>query len=195
MADICIDRNLPAILPLIFFILKRKPQIYLNMRKPPYDNFPVLSDDRVLLRQIKDIDLADLVDITFYDAVQANNLQHAKEMNAKIDRDYQDGKTIHWVIVDNSTRKIVGTCGYYRGFDNEQGELGCVLLSRYRGQGFMTSALSLSIDFGFNTIGLKAIIAITSQGNGKAVRLLERLGFVQIENLKDNKLKYQLSNQ
>lgn len=30
--------------------------------------------------------------------------------------------------------------GYYRGFENASGELGCVLLPQFRGQGFMTSA-------------------------------------------------------
>ena len=54
----------------------------MSMRKPPFDHFPVLSDDKVVLRQIDDTDLADLVDITFYDAVQANTWQQAKEMNA-----------------------------------------------------------------------------------------------------------------
>lgn len=167
----------------------------MSMRKPPFDHFPVLSDDKVVLRQIDDTDLADLVDITFYDAVQANTWQQAKEMNAKIDRDYQEGNTIHWAIVDKATRKIAGTCGYYRGFDNEEGELGCVLLLPYRGQGYMTAALSLLIDFGLNAIGLKGIFAVTSQDNNKAIRLLERLGFIKTDNLKGKKVKYQLPSQ
>ena len=121
--------------------------------------------------------------------------EQAKEMNAKIDRDYQEGNTIHWAIVDKATRKIVGTCGYYRGFDNEEGELGCVLLLPYRGQGYMTAALSLLIDFGLNAIGLKGIFAVTSQDNNKAIRLLERLGFIKTDNLKGKKVKYQLPSQ
>ncbi|MBW8361321.1 MAG: GNAT family N-acetyltransferase [Kaistella sp.] len=47
---------------------------------------------------------------------------------------------------------MVGTCGFYRGFANEEGELGCILLSRYRGQGFMTGALRAAIDFGLHHI-------------------------------------------
>jgi ribosomal-protein-alanine N-acetyltransferase len=60
-------------------------------------------------------------------------------------------------IADNLTNKIIGTCGYYRGFEKGAGELGCVLLPQHRGQGYMTSALLLAIEFGLNTIGVKCI--------------------------------------
>jgi hypothetical protein len=50
--------------------------------------------------------------------------------------------TIHWGIAENVTNKIIGTCGYYRGFDKGGGELGFVLSAQYRGKGFMTSSIS-----------------------------------------------------
>ena len=162
------------------------------MKLPPYNIFPNIPGDKVSLRQIQVADMDELVEISFYDAVQAKTVQQAIEMQAKIDKDYLEGNSIHWGIVDNSTNIIVGTCGYYRGFENGKGELGCILLPHYRGKGFMTSAMSLAIEFGLNTIGLKRIWAITSQNNTQAIALLERLNFIKIAELADNDVEYEL---
>lgn len=40
------------------------------MKFPPYDNFPIISDDKISLRQIQFSDIKDLIEISFYDAVQ-----------------------------------------------------------------------------------------------------------------------------
>jgi [ribosomal protein S5]-alanine N-acetyltransferase len=163
-----------------------------RFKSPPYEVFPFVSNDKISLRQILNSDISALIEISFYDAIQATTLEQAIEMNSKINKDYEDGNSIHWGIVVNQTNEVVGTCGFYRGFDNEQGELGCVLLAKYRGQGFMTSAMLLAIEFGLNQIGLKRIWAITSQQNEKAIKLLERLDFKKIKVLDDNELEFEL---
>jgi ribosomal-protein-alanine N-acetyltransferase len=137
-------------------------------------------------------DIEDLIEISFYDAIQATTLLQATEMQDKINKDYMKGNSIHWGIADNLTNKIIGTCGYYRGLDQETGELGCVLLPQYRGQGFMTSAMLLAIDFGINSIGLKRVWAVTTKQNEKAIKLLEQLNFTKIADLDDNEIEYEL---
>ena len=163
------------------------------MNQFQFNDFPNVTGSRVSLRQIMETDLNDLIEISFYDAIQAKNVQQAAEMQARIDQDYLDGNSIHWGIVDNVTDKIVGTCGYYRGLDKGEGELGCVLLPKYYGQGYMTEGMSLAIDFGLNTIGLKRIWAATSRENGPAMKLLERLHFVKTADLSDGEIEYELT--
>ena len=162
------------------------------MKLPPYDIFPNVTADNILLRQITTADIKDLVEISFYDAVQATTVQQATEMQDKINKDYFDGNSIHWGIADKSTNKIVGTCGYYRGLDRGAGELGCVLLPQYRGQGYMTAAMLSAIEFGLNNIGLNRIWAITTKENMNAVKLLERLNFLKVADLQDNEVEYEL---
>lgn len=164
------------------------------MKLPPYDIFPGIPGEKISLRQIQPSDIQDLIEISFYDAIQATTLQQAKEMQARIDNDYKDSNSIHWGISDNRTNNIVGTCGYYRGFDNEAGELGCVLLPQYRGQGLMAPAMQLAIDFGINNIGLKRVWAITTKQNDKAIKLLERLDFIKVADLKDDEIEYEFRN-
>lgn len=162
------------------------------MKLPPYDNFPTIADNKILLCEIVTSDLVDLIEISFYDGLQAKSLEQAATMLSKIKNDYSEGNSVHWGIADTITNKIVGTCGYYRGLNKGEGELGCVLLPQYQGKGYMTSAMLLAIDFGINTIGLKRIWAITSQDNYGAIRLLERLNFIKVNDLDGNKVEYEL---
>lgn len=160
------------------------------MQLPPYDNFPTIIGDTISLRQILPADIQDLIEISVYDGVRATTLEQAAAMQARIDGDYRGGNSIHWGIAHNLTNKIVGTCGYYRGLDKGEGELGCILLPQYRGQGLMTAGMLLAIDFGLNTIGLNRIWAVTSRQNTKAIKLLEQLNFVNIADLEDDHIEY-----
>lgn len=162
------------------------------MKRPPYNIFPSISGDKISLRQILPADIKDIIEISFYDAIQATTVQQASEMQSKINKDYSDGNSIHWGIADNTTNKIIGTCGYYRGLDKGDDELGCVLLPQYRGQGYMTAAMLLAIEFGLDHIGLKRIWAVTTKQNEKAIKLLEKLNFIKIADLADNEIEYQL---
>lgn len=160
------------------------------MKLPPYDKFPSISDDTIVLRQIQFSDIKDMIEISFYDSIQATTLTQAIEMQVQINVDYSNGNSIHWGIVDKLTNKIVGTCVYYRGLDKGEGELGCVLLPQYRGQGYMTFAMLLAIEFGLKNIGLKRVWAITTQQNDKAIKLLERLKFIRIAELPNDAIEY-----
>lgn len=57
------------------------------MRLPPYDKFPSISDI-ISLRQIRFSDINDLIEISYYDSIQATTLEQAIEMQAKINADY-----------------------------------------------------------------------------------------------------------
>lgn len=161
------------------------------MNLPPYKDFPNITGNKILLRQVLRSDLKDIIEISFYNRKQAKSLEEATMMLDKIDNDYMEGNSIHWGIAFNSTNILVGTCGYYRGFDNGEGELGCILLPHFRGQGFMLEAMQLAIDFGFNSIGLKRIWAITSKHNFKAVSLLNRLSFIRVKELQNDEIEFE----
>ncbi|ASS48482.1 MAG: GNAT family N-acetyltransferase [Candidatus Fluviicola riflensis] len=158
---------------------------------PPYNPFPTVSNERITLCEILPSDLEALLEICFYDGVKSTTFKEALVINGKIDNDYQSGNSIHWGIRDNESGKLVGTCGYYRGFE-KGGELGCVLLPQFRGQGFMAPALQLAANFGLETMNLPRIYAITTKSNLKAVALLERTGFVKTADLEGDDVEYEL---
>lgn len=150
------------------------------MQMPPYDIFPILHSDRIILREIMPSDLKDILEISVYDGRHAADVAAALEILQRIGRDYQNGDCLHWGIADRSSNVIAGTCGYYRGLQDGTGELGCVLRPAFEGRGFMTEAMRAAIDFGWQQMKLQRIIAITSSRNLKALALLERLHFTQL---------------
>jgi ribosomal-protein-alanine N-acetyltransferase len=131
------------------------------------------------LRQVIDADADEIMQISYYDGIKASNPNEAIQMQKKINQDYLQGNSIHWGIVDAQSSKLVGTCGYYRGFVNNTGELGYVLKPSFEGRGYMTNALREAVEFGINIIGLQKIIAITEKINIKSQNVLKRLNFVQ----------------
>ena len=55
-----------------------------KIKTPPYPNFPIVSNNKITLRQIHNPDVIDLIEISYYDAVQAKTLEQAIKMNLKI---------------------------------------------------------------------------------------------------------------
>lgn len=160
------------------------------MNPPPYHPFPILNTEEIILREVLKSDLEAILDVLYYDGVKAASIEHAIEIQKQIDRDYLAGSSVHWAIAEKSSNSIVGTCGFYRGFENEIGEVGCVLLSGYHGRGIMTNALEMVIQFGFDEMDLKKIEAITSPENEKAIALLERLEFSKGSRLSHDQIVY-----
>ena len=156
---------------------------------PPYKNFPMLISNQIVLRQVINADANDIIEISYYDVIQASNPNKAIEMQKKINHDYLQGNSIHWGIVDSQSSKLVGTCGYYRGFVSNTGELGYVLKPCFEGRGYMSSALKKAIEFGINIIGLQKIIAITEKSNIKSQNVLKRLNFLPASQ-QDNYITY-----
>lgn len=160
------------------------------MNLPPYQNFPELSSDTLILRKIVEGDIESLVEISFYNALPALTVEDAAEMQERINLDYQNGSSIHWGIADKKSNNIMGTVGYYRGFENGTGELGCVLKPEFQRKGLMTEAMKLAIEFGINEMQLRKIGATTSRENKPAIQLLKRLSFVKAKDLDDDGVEY-----
>lgn len=147
------------------------------LQLPPYALYPFLDKGNVYLKQIQPADYENITPITCYDGVFAKAINETATILERIHDDYLQRNSIHWGIYDVHTDTIVGTCGYYRGFQDSTGEVGCVLLPEHQGKGYMTQALGAAVDFGFDFMGLQRIIAYTTASNHKAIAMITRLGF------------------
>jgi len=167
-------------------------QLRKKMNLPPFNKFPKLSSEKILLREILVVDIPDIVEISYYNGKQAENLTQAMDMQESINQGYILGNSIHWGIINRTSNEIMGTCGYYRGFKKGTGELGFILLANFRRQGIMTEALKLAIDLGINKMKLHRIVAITGKQNHNAIKLLERLNFRVADDLQNEEIKYEI---
>jgi ribosomal-protein-alanine N-acetyltransferase len=140
-------------------------------------DFPVLSSPRLLLRAVTPEDASALVEISYYDGIPAASEEQALEMLQKINSDYEQGNSIHWGICPNGQTEVAGTCGYYRGYKNNIGEIGYILRSKYRGKGIMTESVRLIVEFGLRDMKLNRVVAYTEKSNTGSINILKRLEF------------------
>lgn len=143
--------------------------------------FPIIETPRFLLNQIDESEADQIIDISFYDGKQANNGTESRQFLENINTDYLKGETFHWALrLKTDPLSIIGTCGYYRGFRDKTGELGCILKEKYQKHGFMTEVMIAIIGFGFDKLGLETIVAWTSRTNYPALSILSKLNFIEV---------------
>ncbi|MDO8528453.1 MAG: GNAT family N-acetyltransferase [Nanoarchaeota archaeon] len=87
------------------------------------------------------------------------------------------------ILVDD---KFAGSIALYYNKDTNY-ELGFIVLRKYRNKGIATEASKKILDFGFNKLKLKKIIAITDISNKTSQRVLRKLGFKIIKENKKEK--------
>ena len=151
-----------------------------------FPKFPTLSNQRLTLREITPDDIADIVSISFYDGIPATSEAEALVMLDKIHSDYQRGESIHWGICLAEKAEVIGTCTFYGGYPHNVAEIGYVLKEPYRGQGIMTEAVKLVLEFGFRSMRLSSIMAQTNTENLKSIGILQKLGFQEASGENDN---------
>ena len=71
-----------------------------------------------------------------------------------------------------------GICGLVKREEFDDPDLGFAFLNRYRRRGYASESARAVLEYGFNELGLRRIIAMADPDNEPSVRLLERLGFV-----------------
>jgi RimJ/RimL family protein N-acetyltransferase len=70
----------------------------------------------------------------------------------------------------------IGICGLLKRDSLEDADIGFALVPRFWGNGYAYESASAVMAFGKQVLGLKRIVAVTSPGNDRSVRLLEKLG-------------------
>lgn len=162
------------------------------MTRPPFEIFPELKSDRILLRELVASDLPENIDITFFHRVAATNMEEALEKQAQVKERYLAGDGIHWGIEDRATKQVVGCCGFYRGFANDAGEIGYFMKEKFRSNGYMSEAVQLLLQFGFGEMKLKKIFAITGASNLASQTVLRKNGFIAASVEENGDLRFHL---
>lgn len=159
----------------------------------PMRNFPRLTTERLVLRQLT---LADapavfdyfrLDDVTeYYDLESFTELRQAEELIGRWNERFERQAGIRWGIALKSDDRIIGTCGYH-GWSKEhaKAEIGYELTPACWRQGIMSEALAAIIPYGFESMGLNRIQAFIDQDNAGSRNVLEKAGLREEGLLRD----------
>lgn len=96
-------------------------------------------------------------------------------MNGPI-RMYEQFGFCLYLVERNEDQSPVGICGLVKRDSLEDVDIGFAFLPTYWGKGYAYEAASAVLAYGLDTLGLKRIVAITSQDNYASAKLLEKVG-------------------
>ena len=71
---------------------------------------------------------------------------------------------------------FIGWCGLKYFPENDEVDLGYRLMKKYWGQGYATEASKICLKYGFETLGLKRIVARAMPENVNSIKVMQKLG-------------------
>jgi ribosomal-protein-alanine N-acetyltransferase len=134
---------------------------------------PFLTDDASPLHgiyQMEDV-------LKFFPGPINPPLESVERFVSRQDTHWQAYGFGNWAISPNGKKEIIGWAGLQYLPELDETEVGYLFARPYWGQGFATEAASLSIQFGFEEIGLTQLIALVHPENHASIAVLKKCGF------------------
>lgn len=106
----------------------------------------------------------------------------------KVNDNIEKGNTCYWAITFTETETLVGTiCLFNFSSENNSCEIGYELMTKFQRQGIMKEAVQVVIDYVFQTLKFKKILAFIHYENENSSNLLLKFNFVKsLETDKEN---------
>lgn len=159
-------------------------------------DFPVLSSQRLILRQITHSDLENIFlglshpDVIKYYGVSFSSLEETKEQMVWFDDLEKKGTGIWWAVCSKIDGAFLGAGGLNDlTLKNKKAEIGFWLLPEHWGKGIMTEAMPLILNHAFDVIGLHRIEGFVDSENVNCKRALSKLAFNFEGTMKDFEIK------
>ena len=157
--------------------------------------FPILTTERLTLRQLSIDDKQEVFDLRsdpeinkFLDRQLCKTIEDAINFINKVNENIEKNNSIYWVITFTKTKEFVGTiCLFDFSSEKNSCEIGYELMTKFQGQGIMKEAAQVVIDYVFQTLKFKKILAFTHFENQSSTNLLLKFNFLKsIETDKEN---------
>jgi len=81
-----------------------------------------------------------------------------------------------WAVELKSDHSLVGMCGLIKRDTLDDVDIGFALLSRFEGNGYAREAANATLAYAREKLGLRRVVAITTEDNDRSGRLLELAG-------------------
>ena len=151
-----------------------------------FSEFPKLTTERLVLRQVQHSDAADvLVSFGDYEVQKFNgpvlDLDGVHDMiTNEMRAGYEKKKSLSWGITRRGEDRVMGMIGLWNwNKHHRRAMLGYDLARVYWGNGYATEGVTAVLNFAFTHMNLNRVEAYTIADNYGSVRMLERLGFVR----------------
>ncbi|SMC97143.1 GNAT family N-acetyltransferase [Pedobacter nyackensis] len=141
-----------------------------------------LSSERLYLKQMNVADAqnmfilnSDPEVIQYTGDVMFTSVEDALNLINNYDQ-YEKYKMGRLSLFDKVSGEYIGWCGLKYLEDRNQVDIGYRLLKKHWGKGYATEAARVCLDYGFNTLNLKEIIATAMLENPASINIFRKLG-------------------
>ncbi len=159
------------------------------MNTKVFEAFTELQTERLTLRSLDEKQLEALKEIASFKVPDATAAD-VRNLLEKTETEYAAQRGITWGLYHHGI--LIGTCGYYRGFANDSGEIGYVMRAAYRRKGFMKEAVEAVVSFGFTQMELVEVTAYTRDDNLPSIELLRSFGFRATDKMHEAYRRFEL---
>ncbi|HLY32342.1 MAG TPA: GNAT family protein [Ktedonobacterales bacterium] len=150
-----------------------------------FTSFPVLTTDRLRLRQIRPTDAEALFAIRSdpevrepYGREPQQSLAESQTFIQSLQATYERRDGLFWGITRKDEDTVIGSCNFWNlSEDFLCAEVGYELHRAHWRQGIMAEAVSAILAYGFTELGFHRIEAGPFVGNAASKQLLLKLGF------------------
>ncbi|WP_452231369.1 GNAT family N-acetyltransferase [Lacinutrix sp. MEBiC02595] len=143
--------------------------------------FPILSTERLTLRQLSDSDVQEIFILrsdTLINKYLGRQPSKTLEEASKFIEKIKNNSLSYWAITQKGNEKLMGTiCLFDVSEEQKKCEIGFELLTEYQGKGIMREAGKKIIEYSIQTLGRKTIDAYTHKDNQSSTNLLKALKF------------------
>jgi len=151
--------------------------------------FPVLTTERLRLRQLVKSDAPALVALLHDEEVSRTLLGNLERVTLKGEQNYirarrqqfQKGQAVDWFICDKATGAPMGSIGVSRSpmeRMHNKASAGFFLGREFWGRGYMTEAFTAVLDYAFGTLELNRVSAGHFEGNLASGRVQQKCGLL-----------------
>ena len=158
--------------------------------------FKNLETERLLMRRLAASDIKEIRELRgnpetmkFIPRPLVTTDEEALEHFKMIDEKIENNSGINWAITLKGNPKLIGIIGHYRiQPENHRCELGYMILPQYNGQGIVTEAIKVVLEYGFDDLNMHSIEAVIDPENFASERVLIKNGFVKEAHILENEL-------
>jgi ribosomal-protein-alanine N-acetyltransferase len=159
----------------------------------PFQN---LETERLLLRRLDENDYQEVIALRgnsetmqFIPRPLVKTKEQALEHLKMIDEKIVNNTGINWGITIKGNPKIMGIIGHYKiDFENHRAEIGYMSLPETYGKGYITEAIKVVLEYGFDKMNLHSVEAIIDPDNSASEKVLLKNGFIKEAHILENEL-------
>ena len=145
----------------------------------------ILETERTILREVTENDAEFILDLlnqpSFIRYIGDRNVRNVTQARDYIESRFRESYKKFgfgmWAVELKETETPIGICGFVRRDSLPDADIGFAFLPQFEKKGYAFESAAAAMKYGRDVLGLKRVLAITSQDNESSGRLLEKLNF------------------